>query len=323
MKQEVTTSEASSAGSCILKQWPRIHAAPRMDLEVLSFREKCPTALLQAEPILAGSRWVGQAALALAICSWHRSVRRLRRQGPNFESFTDNALGVWKGWCSPWLDLEKPFLDFTPAVTKVMPIKRNCAACAGVIQGVQDWTRLDRDAKGFVFFDCGSWSTEREEGQAVVATFAVQDGERRRITSCKLAGGRVEAVQVALQAQVGSGVETGSGRSGCGCSGLAQIATWKGTGLQGTSKSVFVSTRVSWRRVSESLLELWQGAVELPVPGLVALKPNDTNGSNGSNGSNGFWLVVGDVHEGRAKLLARQYTENARLESVAILCLEK
>lgn len=45
--------------------------------------------------------------------------------------------------------------------TKVTPIARNCAACAGVVQGCRDRDRhLDRDGRGFVFFDCGSWTLE-------------------------------------------------------------------------------------------------------------------------------------------------------------------
>ena len=115
-----------------------------------------------------------------------RSV--LRSLAPSFENFCDQVLGSWKGWLSTVATnqriqriqriqrtqqlLESKSLEslessvetsetkessahelmFRECDTKVTPIMRSCAACAGVVQGTNDWIRLDRDQKGFVFF---------------------------------------------------------------------------------------------------------------------------------------------------------------------------
>ncbi|CAE7240928.1 unnamed protein product [Symbiodinium natans] len=150
---------------------------------------------------------------SLAAASLPR-VRRpgvARAQGPCFESFCDNVVGTWKGWSSEWRPMKSettgatahgplgPVGSDSEHETRVRPIMRNCAACSGVVQGCADWVRLDRDQRGFVFFDCGSWSAETEEG-GFTAISALQSGIQRCVIACKVTvNGEVAEVQLARQ----------------------------------------------------------------------------------------------------------------------------
>ncbi len=255
---------------------------------------------------------------AAGIC-WAFKKRKTPLQcysSPSFESFCDNSLGTWKGWSSKWLSLlslertEKTLaeeLDFTECDTKVRPIMRNCAACAGVIQGTEDWVRLDRDQRGFVFFDCGSWSADVFDGDGVVATSTIQMGDQRQVVSCRMDSScQVKEVQLTLQSLSQRGsvrppapvLRSQAPGSGATVARLKHLTSWEKRGIQGKSRSAksFISTRLSWKSVAT--MDLWEGAHEYALPnGCLAVKVS----------TNGFWLLVVTEQGLSAKIIAREY----------------
>lgn len=254
------------------------------------------------------------AACAAGIC-WAFKKRKAPLQcysSPSFENFCDNSLGTWKGWSSKWLSLEKTEktleaeaeeLDFTECDTKVRPIMRNCAACAGVIQGTEDWLRLDRDQRGFVFFDCGSWSADVFDG-GLVATSTIQIGDQRQVVSCKMDSScQVKEVQMAFQSlslrgSVRPPAPVFQSAPGGATARLKHLTSWEKRGIQGKSRSAksFISTRLSWK--SAATMDLWEGAHEYALPnGCLALKVS----------TNGFWLLVVTEQGLSAKIIAREY----------------
>lgn len=251
------------------------------------------------------------AACAAGIC-WAFKKRKtpLQCSSPSFERFCDNSLGTWKGWSSKWLSLEtetlevEAELDFTECDTKVRPIMRNCAACAGVIQGTEDWLRLDRDQRGFVFFDCGSWSADVFDGDGVVATSTIQIGDQRQVVSCKMDSScQVKEVQMAFQSlslrgSVRPPAPVFQSAPGGATARLKHLTSWEKRGIQGKSRSAksFISTRLSWK--SAATMDLWEGAHEYALPnGCLAVKVS----------TNGFWLLVVTEQGLSAKIIAREY----------------
>ncbi|CAK9101568.1 unnamed protein product [Durusdinium trenchii] len=295
------------------------------------------------------SAWCGSRVVQTALVAslGQRAVSRSRtrrcRRAPDFERFCDHLLGTWRGWSSPWLSPDSLAkgsghgsfrCPWTRDDTKVTPIARNCAACAGVVQGCRDRDRhLDRDGRGFVFFDCGSWTLE--EPTEVVT--ALQRRSQRQVLSCRFtSSGEVSELQWTLQEQLDefrrgapldemapeppAEVLQGTRRW------LQEISSWKGSALQSTASgrsAVFVSTRLAWRSTaSEELMKLWRGALEFDFPtAFLAVK-------HFADPSAGFWLLAGDVQSSTAKIIGRKYLlpdatrpDGPTLVSVALLDL--
>lgn len=255
---------------------------------------------------------------------------------PSFENFCDQVLGSWKGWSSEknqrtqqLLESESsvetsettaPEMIFTECDTKVTPIMRNCAACAGVVQGTNDWIRLDRDQKGFVFFDCGSWSADELQGESLVITTAIQSGDQRRVVSCKVDLGQVKDwkelkdVQSAIQSlsQRGSSIRPprpATERRSAWPRLLKilkcrkQLDQLEGHGIEATTRSKsFISTRLSWKNVQnapKTIMDLWEGALEYELPHLVFLAVKSAEEA--------FWILVVAEQGSATKIIARKY----------------
>eukprot|EP00438_Fugacium_kawagutii_P020672 Skav217595 [mRNA] locus=scaffold3512:158975:170464:- [translate_table: standard] len=277
---------------------------------------------------------LGHPLACPALLLWTATLRRaakLRRVraavGPSFESFCDEVLGTWKGWASEKVGDAKDAKDgeettaFTECNTKVTPIMRNCAACAGVVQGTNDWMRLDRDQKGFVFFDCGSWSAE-DPGDNLLITSALQIGEQRQLVICKVATEpRLEEVQIVVQQLSQRGQSFRPPQP----SQRIKFVEWPRQldlssmeihGIQGISGSkAFISTRLSWKKLTNEDVKGMKGE------GKVLDLPWDTEESDRSEGyelpggflamkslgPSGFWIIA-MLQQGLAsKIIARKY----------------
>ena len=245
---------------------------------------------------------------------------------PSFENFCDQVLGSWKGWSSTVEEdaLKSPSEEsaqshpsqvaFTECDTKVTAINRNCAACAGVAQGTNDWIRLDRDQKGFVYFDCGSWSADELQGNSLVVTTAIQIGDQRQVVACKIDGGDVREMRVAVQAFNQRGLSVRPPLPDLRRSpGFLQRFTFM-EGIQGESRSTsFISTRLSWKNATKTIMDLWEEACEYDLPnGFLAVKPIEE----------GFWMLLVVEQGAAAKVIARKYVIDSTPEVVSVAMLK-